>query len=384
MFVSWVDLFILAVLALAGLRGWVAGALRQVGGLVGFVVGFLLGVQFAPSIATRITQSAWRPGLAVALILGFAFVVSSLGHFAGAAVSRALHAVKLGLFDRLGGVAVGVVGALLLCWMVAGLLASTAWGSLAAGIQDSAVLKFLDTALPPVPAVEARVQALFRGVDFPNVFATLISPMPPSAGPVTLGPLETSLAQPTSVVKILAGGGCSVNHEGTGFFVAPHEVVTNAHVVAGSHVVTAGGSLARVVLFDPLQDLAVLRVPDLNEASIAIDNRVPAPKTPARVVGFPLNATRTGAPALVRGNVSGQARDIYNRQLFTRTLEVVSVDVQPGNSGSPLLIRGRVAGVIVSKSLSEAQTAYAIPVSVLRADLAHVASAPVSTQGCAP
>ena len=381
---SWVDLFILAVIALAGLRGWVAGALRQVGGLVGFVVGFLLGVQFAPALATRITQSAWRPGIAIGLILGLAFVMSSLGHLGGAAVSRALRAVKLGLVDRVGGVAVGVVGSLLLCWMVAGLLASTAWGSLASGIQNSAVLKFLDTTLPPVPAVEARVQALFRGVDFPNVFATLISPMPPSAGPVKLGPLEPNLAQPTSVVKILAGGGCSTTHEGTGFFVAPHEVVTNAHVVAGSHTVTAGGTLARVVLFDPLQDLAVLRVPDLSEPSLAIDGQVPAPGTPARVVGFPLDGTRTGAPAIVRGNVSGQARDIYNQQLFTRTLEVVSVNVQPGNSGSPLLVKGRVAGVVVSKSLSEAQTAYAIPVSVLRADLAHVAAAPVSTQACAP
>ncbi|MDE3083430.1 MAG: MarP family serine protease [Acidobacteriota bacterium] len=381
---SWVDLFILAVIVLAGLRGWVAGALRQIGGLVGFIVGFLLGVQFAPALATRITQSAWRPGIAIGLILGFAFVVSSLGHVGGAAVSRALHAVKLGLVDRLGGVVVGVIGSLLLCWMVAGLLASTAWGSLASGIQNSAVLKFLDTTLPPVPAVEARVQALFRGVDFPNVFATLISPTPPSTGPVTLGPLEPDLAAPTSVVKILTGGGCSVNHEGTGFFVAPHEVVTNAHVVAGAHAVTAGGSLARVVLFDPLQDLAVLRVPDLSEAPLGIDNQVPAPGTPARVVGFPLDGTRTGAPAVVRGDVSGQARDIYNRQLYTRTLEVVSVNVQPGNSGSPLLVRGRVAGVIVSKSLSEAQTAYAIPVSVLRADLAHVASSPVSTQACAP
>ena len=381
---SWVDLFILVVLVLAGLRGWVAGALRQLGGLVGFLVGFLLGVQFAPALATRITQSAWRPGIAIGLILGCAIVVSSLGHLGGAAVSRALHAVKLGLVDRLGGVAVGVVGALLLCWLVAGLLASTAWGSLAGGIQNSAVLRFLDTTLPPVPAVEARVQALFRGVDFPNVFATLISPMPPNTGPVTLGPLEPNLAQPTSVVKILAGGGCSVNHEGTGFFVAPHEVVTNAHVVAGSHVVTVGGSPASVVLFDPLQDVAVLRVSGLTEGPLALDNRTPAPGTAARVVGFPLNGTRTGAPAVVRGDVSGQARDIYNRQLFTRTLEVVSVDVQPGNSGSPLLVQGRVAGVIVSKSLSEAQTAYAIPVSVLRADLAHVAGAPVSTQGCAP
>jgi S1-C subfamily serine protease len=381
---SWVDLVIVVVIALAAIRGWFAGALRQIGALAGFVLGLWLGVQFAPALATRVTQSSWRPALAVGLIVASAILVSSLGQAGGAAATRALRVIKLGLVDRVAGVAVSVVGSVLLCWLLAGLLASTAWGSLAAGIQGSAVLSALDRVLPPVPALEARVQALFRGADLPNVFATLIAPSPPGGSTATLGPLEPSLAQPTSVVKVLASGGCSSIHQGTGFFVAAHEVVTNAHVVAGAHVVTVAGALARVVYFDPREDIAVLRVTSVTEPALHVTTSTPANGTGARVVGFPLNGTRTGAPALVRGEVSGESRDIYNRGLFTRTLIVVSANVQPGNSGSPLLVKGVVRGVIVSKSISEPLTAYAIPASVLSADIAHVSATPVSTQACTP
>jgi S1-C subfamily serine protease len=379
-----VDLVIVVVIGLAALRGWFAGALRQIGALVGFVAGLWVGVQFAPALATRITQSTWRPALAVGLVVASAILVSSLGQAAGGAATKALRVIKLGLFDRLAGVVVSVVGSILLCWLLAGMLASTAWGSLATNIQNSAVLSVLDRVLPPVPAVEARIQALFRGADLPNVFATLIAPTPPGTKPITLGPLEPSLAAPTSVVKVLASGGCASIHQGTGFFVGAHEVVTNAHVVAGAHDVTVAGALARVVFFDPREDLAVLRVASLNEPSLAVDTATPPAGTAAKVVGFPLNATRTGAPAVVRGEVSGESRDIYNRGLFSRTLVVVAASVQPGNSGSPLLVRGVVRGVIVSKSLSEPLTAYAIPASVLRADIAHVSTTPVSTQGCTP
>jgi len=52
---------------------------------------------------------------------------------------------------------------------------------------------------------------------------------------------------------------------------------------------------------------------------------------------------------------------IYDQRLLTRTYEVLEVNVNPGNSGRPVLVGGDVAGVVESKSLSEASTAYAIP-----------------------
>lgn len=385
-YMNWIDLVIIGLVILAALRGHRAGALRQIGSFVGFVVGFFVGTQFAPSLASSITHATWRPALALGLVIVAAFAASTLGQLVGSIASRSLEALHLGLVDRVAGVAVGVVGALVVCWMVAGLLGSTAWGSLAGEIQNSFVLRALNAVLPPVPAVESRVQALFRNADFPSIFASIVAPTLPSSGPPThLGPLVRSLGSPLSVQKVLASGGCANVHEGTGFFVAPHEVVTNAHVVAGASTITVGGARAIVALFDPRQDLAVLRVPSLAEPPLRFLRTTPEAGTPAHVVGFPLDATRTGAPAVIRGELSGQGRDIYNRGLLTRTVLVVDAQVQPGNSGSPVLVGPFVAGVIVSKSISQPETAYAIPDRFVRYDLARTpANAHVSTHSCLP
>jgi S1-C subfamily serine protease len=97
-----------------------------------------------------------------------------------------------------------------------------------------------------------------------------------------------------------------------------------------------------------------------------------------------LNGSRTGTPAFVNGDITAQSRDIYNKQVFTRTLLVLTAVVEPGNSGSPLIIANEgVAGVIVSKSTSQPDTAYAIPASVVAHDLARTSStATQSTESC--
>jgi S1-C subfamily serine protease len=382
---SWIDLVIAGVVILAAVRGYSTGALRQIGSFAGFVGGFILGVQIAASLATDMTRAAWRPAAALGLVLVIAFAGSVVGYLLGSLAGRSLHVLRMGLVDRVAGVAVGAAGALLACWLTAGLLVSTPWEPLASAIQNSAGLKALDAVMPSIPSVEARVQALVRNADFPNMFSSIISPVLPGGPTPHLGPWRRGLSQPSGVVKVLTLAGCVNDHEGTGFYVAAHEVVTNAHVVAGASRVMAGGAPAVVIYFDPRQDLAILRVPTRQEPSLALLRRVPASATAAYIVGFPLNGRRTGAPAVVRGELSGLGRDIYNRQVFTRTLLVVNANVASGNSGSPVLVHSKVAGVVVSKSLTQSETAYAIPETVLRHDLAQATSnRPVPTGSCLP
>ncbi len=379
--VSWVDVVIVGLAVLGAARGFATGALRQLGAVVGLLGGFLAATAVAPSWSSHLARSSWRPLLALGIVIAGSAVGSTLGAWVGGLVHRSARVVHLGTVDRVAGALVGTAGAVALCWLTAGIVASVAWGSVAAGIQDSAVLRALNGLLPPVPAIEGRVQAILRTVDLPNVFATVVAPTV-APGTVHLGPLHTPVAWPTAVQKVLASGGCSANHEGTAFVVAPNEVVTNAHVVAGARRVTVGGRAATVALFDPRDDLAVLRV---RVTAPALRLRaVPATAgTAARVVGFPLNGARTLAPAQLRGSVTGQGRDIYNRGLYTRTFVVVAAQVSPGNSGSPVLVGGTVAAVIVSKSLSQPDVAYAIPAGVVAHVLAHVAPHGVaSTQGC--
>lgn len=383
---SWVDLIIVIVVGLAGFFGYTEGAVRQVLRFAGFALGYYVATLVAPSFSSAITSSGWRPALALAIILVGGLIGGVVGSMLGALATGALHTLKLGVVNRIAGATLGLAGALVGCWLVAGLLASTAWGSIASGIQQSSILSAMDKIMPPVPTVESRIQSLFRKADFPDVFANLIAPsLPTPVNPTTLGPLVASLGQPSNVVKVLASGRCSSDSEGTAFYVASNEVLTNAHVVAGHTHVTVGGLFAQVVLFDPTNDLAVLRVPSGNSAAFSFLAGTPRARAAVTVVGFPLDATRTAAPGFVEGELHGTGRDIYNNTVDTKTVLALEVNINPGSSGSPVLEGSKVAGVIESKVISERSTAYAIPDSVIERDLTKTpTSGTVSTQRCLP
>ena len=73
---------------------------------------------------------------------------------------------------------------------------------------------------------------------------------------------ESAIASTARIASTGCGEGQVV---GSGFFVSPTDVVTNAHVVAGGDdtTVTIGGAVhhAVVVAFDPDADLALLQRP---------------------------------------------------------------------------------------------------------------------------
>jgi hypothetical protein len=383
---NWIDLVIIVLVVIAAFRGRRVGALRQVARLIGLGAGFVIGTLIAPSISLAITHARWRPVLALVLVFVVTMLGSHLGFLLGGVASKALHIVRLGVFDSIGGIVVSVLGTLVGCWLVAGLLGSTAWGSLATEIQGSKVLRAIDKVMPPVPSFDAKVQSLFRSVDLPNVFASVIAPTLPVPVPSKeLGPSVSSLAGPSDVVKVIASGGCSRIQEGTAFFVTSHEVVTNAHVVAGQLHVAVNGAPAQVALYDPYFDIAVLRVPTLYGVPLHFWSRTLRAGTRAQVIGFPLNGTRTGSPAYIEGEISAQTRDIYDGGLATRSLEVLEANIRPGNSGSPVLAGALVDGIVESTSLSQASTGYAIPNAVIERDIAKApANGSVSTQSCVP
>src|SRR5690606_7815495 len=77
-----------------------------------------------------------------------------------------------------------------------------------------------------------------------------------------------------SVVQI-EGVACRRIQLGSGFVIRSGHVVTNAHVVAGEPTTTVrlddGSELtARVVLFDPARDLAVLEVDGLDRPGLEL------------------------------------------------------------------------------------------------------------------
>ena len=383
---SWVDLVIVVVVILAALHGRAVGAVRQVAGYLGLAVGFYVGTLIAPSLASHVTSSHWRPFVTLAIVLGTALLGEVAASLAGNVVAKAVRLVMLGIFDAVAGALVGALGALVGCWLLAGLLGSTTWLPVASAIQGSSILAAMNRVMPPLPSLEARVQTLLRNDNFPSIFANVVAPtLVAPVSPTNLGPLVRHLSAPSDVVKVLASGVCATESEGTAFYVSAHEVVTNAHVVAGHTTITVGGAPAHVVLFDPKNDLAILRVPGVSATPLTLATSAPRTDQRIRVIGFPLDASRTAAPGYYEGELADSGRDIYNQDLATRSVLALEVNIQPGNSGSPVFVGRTVAGVVESKSLSQASTAYAIPASVVAHDVALAPKAgSVSTESCLP
>jgi len=381
--VSWIDGVIAAVVVLAAFRGRATGALRQIGNWVGFATGFILGTWCAPPLAHQLSSTTWRPLAAIGTVVVFSFLGAAFGRLCGGAAHHSLHQMHLGSLDASVGAGVGVVSALLSCWLLAGVLVNAPWFSLAGGISQSKILVALDHVMPPVPTIEAKVAALFRGADFPSIFADIVAPSVPTVTtPSNDLTAQQVGAQSAAVVKVIASGACGASHEGTAFVIGRNEVVTNAHVIAGATLVRVNGQRAQVRLIDIRDDLAVLSVSTGTPPVLQLINP-PARGTATAVVGYPLNGPLTTTPSAFAGLITGRSGGLYGPPTFDRSLLVLNASVQPGNSGSPVFVDGRVIGIVVSRSTSQDSTAYAVPSAVIRADLAKVNfAATVSTGAC--
>lgn len=388
---SWIDAVILVWVVLAALRGRAMGALTQLLGLVGFVVGIAVGAVVSNQVVKHLHVGVEREVVTVLVILGIAMLGATVGHVLGRWANVAMRRVHLGGVDAVAGAVVGAAGALFSAWLVAGLFAQSSIGWLTRPIQRSAVLTTVDSVMPPVPSVVARAEAFLSTVVYPEVFANLIQPQT-SAVPVPSSAVALRLAGSAtrSVLKVVATGGCDAEREGTSFVVAPSLVITDAHVVAGEprlYVLDPAPVRARLVLFDPGLDVAVLRVPGLDDAPIPLSTAVAPRGAYAAVVGYPEGGPLNAQPAGVDGSFLAVGRDIYGANLVTRAVYAVTSNVLPGNSGSPLLVSGgRAIGMVFSRSLSQADTGYALRASGLVGDVrrASAARASVGAGACTP
>jgi S1-C subfamily serine protease len=218
-----------------------------------------------------------------------------------------------------------------------------------------------------------------------------ILPVPsPDPGAVSESVLDRAKG---SIVKIVGDAAeCGRGQEGSGVVVAPQRVVTNAHVVAGvdTPTVQVGGTgerrAARVVLFDPQKDIAVLAVPGLRATPLRLAPSDLVHGDDAVVAGFPRNGPFAAGAARVRAVLSAVGEDIYGKPGVTREVYSLYANVQQGNSGGPLLnTSGHVAGIVFAKSLDDPLTGYALTVKEIAGDVKAGINteSSVSTGGCA-
>ena len=144
-----------------------------------------------------------------------------------------------------------------------------------------------------------------------------------------------------SVVRVF-GTACGLGVEGSGWVVAPDLVITNAHVVAGeadTRIQIDGvgpGHPARVLVFDPRNDIAVLQVPGLGLRPLAVAAD-PHPGTSAAILGYPLDGAFDAEPGRLGQTETVDTQDAYGDGHVSRSITALRGRVRPGNSGGPMV-----------------------------------------------
>jgi hypothetical protein len=377
------DFLIIAVTLLLAVYGYARGFIIGALSLLGFAIGAFLGARVGPLLLAHRQHSPYAPlfGLLGAVIAGGILATGFEG--LGARLRGALRFPGVDVADGIlgailtGCVAIGVV------W-IAGAVALQAPGArgLRHDVQRSAILRQLNSWLPPSGGI---LHALSR-----------VDPLPAINGPEAQVPApkaaiahdaQVAAAAP-SVVRV-TGTACGLGVEGSGWIAARGVVVTNAHVVAGEHDTTVqfaghGDDLsARVVHFDPHNDIAILRVAGLNAGSLHFE---PDPRsgTSAAILGYPENGPYDVRAARIGSEQEVLSDDAYGRGPTRRKILPLRGLVRPGNSGGPLVDRhGRVVGTVFASTRgAQGRGGLAVPNDLVRAALKGLGQGAVSTQGC--
>jgi S1-C subfamily serine protease len=368
------DAVLVLLLVLVGLRGWRQGAVSQLAAFAGLALGLLVGAWLAPLIAgVFFDEPGAGTGLVTLVVLLVAILVGQgAGMAVGVRLHRAVHRLRIGVVDRIAGVAVGAVGFLVVVWLLASMLGQGPFATLAQQIRSSQVVAALDRALPPVPDVVGRISAYLDRQGFPQVFTGPGITLPSAPPPGTATVQAAAAAGQPSTVQVLAFG-CGVRGgAGSGFVAQPGFVVTNAHVIAGFGQVrvrdAAGEHPATVVGFDAGLDVAVLAVDGLEAPPLAWTDTAASRGTEGATLGFPGGQRQLVVrPATVQGRLDAVGRDIYGAGQARREVLVLGAPVEQGDSGGPFVTGdGRVGGVVFAGDPGEGATGYALTAEQVR------------------
>ena len=124
---NWIDLTLLVVLILFGLRGYFRGLFREVFSLLGLVAGFVGAARYAEPLAGLVATYWSAPPIilkGVAFVICF-FAIYALFNVAGWLLHRSAKILFLQTVNRLGGVVLGVGKGAALAALVVFALTST-------------------------------------------------------------------------------------------------------------------------------------------------------------------------------------------------------------------------------------------------------------------
>jgi S1-C subfamily serine protease len=372
---DWLALALIALTALNGLRrGLLAGLL----GLAGIVVGAIAGAKLAPQLLAG-DESPWTPLVALAGAVLLATFLQSVGALAGGALRTSLLVVPpLRLVDTAGGVVLGAVAGVALVW-VAGAVALHVPGQtrLREVVQRSRILRELNGRVPPARLLDA-IERVDPFLQIPGPLARVDPPDPRLLR-------DPGVRAARGSVLRVTGTACGLAVSGSGWIARPEVVVTNAHVVAGvddARVDRGDGRRldARVVAFDPRNDVAILRVPGLDGAPLQLVE--PERGTAVAILGYPQSGPFTATAGRVGQTGTVFTDDAYGRGPVSRSITTVRGEIRRGNSGGPAVdSQGRVQTTIFASRVGSA-SGFGVPTRIVRRAVEGARAQAVSTGPC--
>lgn len=392
------DVIVVLAAIAYGIGGFRSGAVVGAFSLVGFFGGAAIGAQLARPLGSKLADGRAQIPIAILCVLLLAMLGQLLGVYVAGYVKQRFVRERGRPWDSGVGAVLGVLSVLLVAWMVALPLATSAYPALAAEASQSRIVRGVNQVVPdPVRGLYSSLRDFFNRSGFPPVLGDLPSTSV-IAVPAPPGNLSPAVQQRVrnaqkSILKIYGQAPrCGRGIEGSGFVYAPHRVLTNAHVVAGTNSVEieVGPNQtvkAKVVVFDPDRDVAVLAAPDLDAPPLAFAPRPAGTGTPAVVIGYPEDGPYTVRPARVRSQTTVRGTNIYGSGDVRREIYAVRAVVRSGNSGGPMLAYdGRVLGMVFATALDSADTGFVLTNNELdeRAKQGQNASNAVGTGGCTP
>jgi S1-C subfamily serine protease len=389
-----IDLITLILIVVALILGWRSGAIPQVSGLLGAIGGGIIAILALPYLAEPLSaiDPTVRPivvliGLVAAVALG-----ESIGSALGRGAARRLGDGLLGAADRSVGACLGVAQVLLIVWLAGGLLAEGPVPRLAQAAGGSTAVRTMAAILPPPTEIAVGLGSWLDTTGLPDVFVGFEPiPAPPVDRPNDPAARAIAAAAERSTVKVSAAT-CGLSSVGSGFVVARHYVVTNAHVVAGAGQRGIRLSLPGVgafdgvaVLFDPDLDVALLYVDALEAPALRFASSDPDRGALGATLGYPAGGALTVLPAAVAGRYPATGRDIYGQGRIRREIVELRAEIDKGDSGGPLVLSdGVVGGVVFAEARTDPEVGYALSPTEVATRIAPGVgrTGPVDTGSC--
>ncbi|MGQ0823870.1 MAG: MarP family serine protease [Actinomycetota bacterium] len=386
------DVAVVVAALAAGIGGWRLGFIARLFAWAGVALGLVVGVAFVPRVITAFggTNADDRVTVAVLFLLLLATIGQALGLGIGVLVHRFQPDPKpLPRWDRAAGTTLGVLGVLVLVWMVIPSLA-TAKGWPARMARGSAVVAALEQLAPDQPDQFAAWGRTISDAPYPSALSPLDDPPDPGIPPELQISAAVDERVRQSVVKV-TGRACRQIQEGSGWLTPDGLVVTNAHVIAGEDTTTVEEASgveheATAVAFDPVRDLAVLTIDDMGGDDVdAPGLRLGSAQAGdvGAVYGHPGGGELRAAPAGIGEEILAVGTDIYRTGESRRQVYVLAAALAPGDSGAAFVNReGLVVGVAFAIDPGRDATAYAVTEEEVQVVLDAVTPDGVDTGKC--